>query len=135
QGLAHLLRQRRGGIHMATPVEQVMSRGPIICRGDESVARAAEQMRDHDVGNVLVQENGGYGIVTDRDIVVRALADHRDPESTPVSSIATHDLCTMKCGSTVEEAVRLMRDYSVRRVVVVDDDVPIGIVSLGDLAM
>jgi CBS domain-containing protein len=97
---------------------------------------AAREMRDGDVGALIVVDGGSVaGIVTDRDIVVRAIADGRDPGSTRVTDVATMSPVTLTVDQTVEDAIRVMREQDVRRIPVVQDGRPAGIVSLGDLAI
>ncbi|MEA2246382.1 MAG: hypothetical protein QOH46_911, partial [Solirubrobacteraceae bacterium] len=89
-----------------------------------------------DVGSLIVVENGSVaGIVTDRDIVVRAVADGRDPSSARVSEVATMNPTTLTVDHTVEDAIRIMREQDIRRIPVVQDGRPAAIVSLGDLAI
>lgn len=120
---------------MVTLLRQVMTRDPIILRAKDTVRAAAQCMRDSDIGTVLVQEDGSYGIVTDRDIVLRCIAEDRDPASTRLGDIATHELCMVEADTLIDDAVMLMRDRSVRRLVIVEGTQVIGVVSLGDLAM
>jgi CBS domain-containing protein len=97
---------------------------------------AAREMRDGDVGALIVVDGGSVaGIVTDRDIVVRAIADGRDPGATRVADVCTDALVTLNPQDTVETAIRRMREHDVRRLPVVQGDRPVGIVSLGDLAV
>ena len=92
-------------------------------------------MRDSDVGSVVEMAHGNViGIVTDRDIVVRAVAEGRDAKGATLGDIATDRVITMGPDDPVELAARLMREHAVRRIVVVDDDVPVGVVSMGDMA-
>ena len=93
-------------------------------------------MRDQAIGDVIVLKDGAIcGIVTDRDITVRAVAEGRDPKSTPVGDICTEGLATVTPDASVAEAVELMRSKAVRRLPVVEGGKPIGIVSIGDLAV
>jgi CBS domain-containing protein len=79
--------------------------------------------------------SGIAGLVTDRDIVVRAVAEQRDPASTTIGEILTEDLITVRPDDTVQSAALLMRDHAVRRVLVCEDDKSlVGIVTIGDLA-
>jgi CBS domain-containing protein len=75
------------------------------------------------------------GIVTDRDIVVRAIADDRSPGETTLGDLATGDVTSLSPEDSVEDAIRIMRDRAVRRIPVVENDRPVGIVSIGDLAV
>jgi CBS domain-containing protein len=120
---------------MTQTVEQVMSPTPTVVDARSPIREAAQRMRDEDIGDVLVRKNGGLcGIVTDRDIVVRALAEGRDPDSTSVGDICSQELVAVEPDQPVDEALRIMRDRAVRRLPVIRDGEPVGVVSLGDLA-
>jgi CBS domain-containing protein len=113
-----------------------MTHDPRTVEPSATLTEVARIMRDEDIGAVVVVENGAAaGLVTDRDIVVRGIAAGRDPNSTPVGEVATRDLRTLTPDQNVEDAIRLMREWDVRRVVVVQDGRPVGIVSIGDLAI
>jgi CBS domain-containing protein len=113
-----------------------MTHDPRTVEPSATLTEVARIMRDDDIGAVVLVENGAAaGLVTDRDIVVRAVADGRDPNSTSVAEVASRDLRTLTPDQNVEDAIALMRDWDVRRVVVVQDGRPVGIVSLGDLAI
>jgi CBS domain-containing protein len=102
-----------------------------------SLQDAAQLMRKNDIGNVIVLENDRlFGILTDRDIVVRGLAEKSDPGTVPVGEICSRDLTTIEPTASVEQAERLMREKALRRLPVVDEsgDV-VGIVSIGDVAV
>jgi CBS domain-containing protein len=93
-------------------------------------------MREADSGAILVTEEGRLrGLVTDRDIVVRAIADGRDPAQVQVREICSSDLQALAPEDDVERAVQVMRERHVRRIPIVEDDHPVGIVSIGDLAL
>jgi len=98
---------------------------------------AARRMKDLNVGFLPVQEGTSLiGVVTDRDIVIRALAENRAPESTQVKDIISSDIVYCFEDDSVEDAVRLMEDNQVRRLIVCRSDrTPVGIVSLGDIAV
>jgi CBS domain-containing protein len=114
-----------------------MTPNPQTVAADATLADAAREMKQDDVGAVLVRDNGSVsGILTDRDIVVRAIAEGRDPSSTKVSDVASRDVKTLTPDSSVEEAIKIVREQNVRRIPVVDDNGnPKGIVSIGDLAI
>jgi CBS domain-containing protein len=118
-------------------VRDVMTPDPIVLDASASVRDAARAMRTRDVGDVLVRSAGKLcGIVTDRDIVVRAIAeDAGDPASTPIGDICTEDVECLGPDDDADDAVRLMRDRAIRRVPVVENGQPVGIVSIGDLAV
>lgn len=121
---------------MARSVNEVMTHDPRTVDGGDTLVEAARVMREADVGPVLVLDEGRVaGILTDRDIVVRAIADGRDPQSTPVREACSADPVTLNPDQDVDGAVRLMREHDVRRVPVVQDGRPVGILSLGDLAV
>jgi CBS domain-containing protein len=120
---------------MAQSIREVMTQDPITVEADTTIAQAARKMREGDTGAILVVENGSLaGIVTDRDIVVRAIADGRDPE-TSIADVCSRDVRTLTPDSSVEDAIEIMRTDDVRRIPVVQDGRPAGIVSIGDLAI
>jgi CBS domain-containing protein len=121
---------------MAQSIREVMTKDPVTLAPDAPIAEAARAMRDNDTGAILVSEGDQVrGLVTDRDIAVRAVADGRDPERTSVGEIATTDLRTVDADASVEDAIEVVRGSDVRRVPVVEDGKPVGIVSIGDLAI
>jgi CBS domain-containing protein len=121
---------------MAQSIREVMTADPRTVDANATVADAAREMRDGDVGAVIVTENGAVaGIVTDRDIAIRAVSEGRDPATTRVAEIASMNVVTLTVDQSVEDAIRIMRERDVRRVPVVQDGRPAGIVSLGDLAI
>lgn len=116
-------------------VREVMTPNPIILNRDATAQEAAQQMRDAGVGDVLVQEDGSLlGIVTDRDIVVRVVADGKSAEQTHLGECCSDQLHTLSPDTDAEEAVQTMREFAVRRVPVVENGQAVGIVSIGDLA-
>jgi CBS domain-containing protein len=121
---------------MGRTVEEVMTKNPRTVNVDGTVLEAAQLMRDNDIGDVIVVEDGEVtGIVTDRDIVVRAVAEGRDAESTTVGEIATTGVEAIEPDASVDDALRMMREHDIRRLPVVKNGRPVGIVSLGDLAV
>lgn len=122
---------------MSKQVGELMSKPPIKLQSSAPIAEAARQMRTANVGAVVVEDGGRTcGIVTDRDITVRAIAAGRDPSSTPLGEICSKDLTTLSPEDDVDRAIEVMRDKAIRRVLVVDSQQKaVGIVSLGDLAM
>ena len=113
----------------------IMTTDVVALSADASLQSAGTAMRDNDVGSVVVTQNAGVaGIVTDRDIVVRAVADGRDVTATSLSAVCTDKVVTVGPDEPVEVAVQLMREHAVRRVVVADGDRPVGVISMGDLA-
>jgi CBS domain-containing protein len=121
---------------MARTVEEIMTRDPRTIDASGTVLDAARLMRDNDIGDVIVVDGDQVtGIVTDRDIVVRVVAEGRDPGSTPVSEACTSGVEAIEPGASVDDALRLMRENDIRRLPVVEGGRPVGIVSLGDLAV
>jgi CBS domain-containing protein len=121
---------------MGQSIRDVMTTSPHTVRPDSTLQDAAREMKSDDIGAVLVEDNGSVaGILTDRDIVVRAIAEGRDPSSTKVSEVATTDVKTLTPDSTVEDAIKIVREQHVRRIPVVEGGKPAGIVSIGDLAV
>lgn len=119
-----------------TTVRDVMTSEPLTLDAADTLVAAARQMRDADVGDVIVTEGGAVrGIVTDRDITVRAVAEELDPSAATLAQIVTSDLVTVGPDDDVQVAADLMRTYAVRRLPVVDDGQLVGVVSLGDLAV
>jgi CBS domain-containing protein len=120
---------------MATIVRDVMMTNLQSVDAGASIRQAAAVMRDNDIGDVLVVEDGNLrGIVTDRDIVVRALADGRQPDATPVGDVCSPELTVVDAQAEVGEAADIMGRQAVRRLPVVENNEVVGIVSLGDLA-
>ena len=121
---------------MAQHIRELMTPNPVSMPGTASVHEAARAMRDADIGDVIVIEHHQVcGIITDRDIAVRVVAEAKDPTTTALADICSHSLLTVKSTDSVEHAVRLMRTHTVRRLPVVEEGKAVGIVSLGDLAV
>lgn|SRR5688500_10304650 len=121
---------------MARTVEEIMTRDPQTVSADDPVVEAARIMRDRDIGDVIVLQNGDVGgIVTDRDIAIRGVADGRDPQSTSVSEVCTTGIEAIEPSASVDDALRKMRDADIRRLPVVEGGRAVGIISLGDLAV
>ena len=121
---------------MARLIREVMSTEPICLTSNTGLLDVARQMLEYDIGDVLITENERIiGVVTDRDIVIRALAAGRDPASTTAGEIASRELITLRPDDQLDRAVELMREHAVRRLPVCQDGRPIGMVSIGDLAI
>lgn len=120
---------------MGNTVRDVMTKDPVALSSDSSVTEAAKAMKDFRIGSVVVMEKDKpYGIVTDRDITVRAVATGSDPAKTTLAEICSHDLAAVRPDQSVEDAIQVMKSHDVKRVVVMTDSKLEGIVSLGDLA-
>jgi CBS domain-containing protein len=120
---------------MGNTVRDVMTKDPVALSSDSSVTEAAKAMKDFRIGSVVVMDKDKpYGIVTDRDITVRAVATGSDPAKTTLAEICSHDLAAVRPDQSVEDAIQVMKSHDVKRVVVMTDSKLEGIVSLGDLA-
>jgi CBS domain-containing protein len=118
-------------------VADVMTRKVVCLPADTTIDEAAQTMRDGGIGDVVVTVGPTLsGLVTDRDIVVRAIAERLPPEATTIGEIATRELVMVQESATVDEAVRAMRERAVRRLLVCDADRQlVGIISLSDVAL
>jgi CBS domain-containing protein len=121
---------------MGRTVEEIMTRDPRTVNADDPVIDAARIMRDSDIGDAVVMEGGQVtGIVTDRDIVVRGVAEGIDAQSASVSDVCTTGVETIEPDASVDEALSRMREKDIRRLPVAKHGRPVGIISLGDLAV
>jgi CBS domain-containing protein len=121
---------------MAQTVRDVMTKNPRAVDPSTTIADAARSMRDEDVGPLpIVEDNRLVGMLTDRDIVVRAIAEGRDANATTVGEIASRDLVTIDPDQSLDEAARLMARHQVRRLPIVEEDGRlVGIVAQADIA-
>jgi CBS domain-containing protein len=116
-------------------VRDVMTPGVVAVRPDASVVEAAQLMRTQNIGDVVVADGQKVvGLLTDRDIAVRAVAYGTDPQTVSARTVCTPDPLVVAPDDPVSAAVALMRRHAVRRLPVVEDGMPVGMVSLGDLA-
>jgi CBS domain-containing protein len=119
-------------------VQDVMTADPIVMPASASILAAAQKMRSASIGDVLVLDDDGgkiLGIVTDRDMVVRGIAEGLDPRANTLDQICSRTLTTVSPDDSIETAERLMREKAIRRLPVVKRGRPVGIVSIGDLAI
>lgn len=120
---------------MARTVRDVMTKNPVAMALGTSVVDAARAMSDMRIGAVVVMDGSRpCGIVTDRDITVRAVATGSDPEHTTLADICTRDIAAVKPDQSLDDAVQMMKAHDVKRVLVMSESRLEGIVSLGDLA-
>jgi CBS domain-containing protein len=121
---------------MAKSVRDVMTPGVRTVSASQSLADAAEVMRGEDVGSVPVVEEGRLaGIVTDRDIVTRAVAERRDPQTVAVNEVASRELVTVAPDGDLDEALALMARHQVRRLPVVEEGRLVGMLAQADVAL
>ena len=121
--------------HTAEYVRDVMTPGVTAVRPDSSLVEAAQLMRTQNIGDVVVADGQEVvGLLTDRDIAVRAVAAGTDPQTVSARTVCTPDPLVVAPDDPVSAAVALMRRHAVRRLPVVEDGMPVGMVTLGDLA-
>lgn len=120
---------------MTLRVRDVMTKDPITMMADDSVMEAARVMRDRHIGDVVVQADGEIcGILTDRDVVVRTVAEEKNPHDVKLGDVCSRELVTVSPEEDWNRAVWLMKTRAIRRLPVVQDGKAIGILSIGDLA-
>ena len=119
-----------------TTAREIMTEGADCARADETLADAARKMRDLGVGALPIcgADDRLQGVVTDRDIVVRCVAEGGDPSSMPVSDLAEGKPVTIGADDPVDEALRTMIEHGVRRLPVIDGERLVGMVSQADVA-
>ena len=116
----------------------IMTGGIETIAPQATLAEAAKKMASQDIGSlpVCAERRRVVGIITDRDITVRAVARGMDPNSTRVEEVMTREVLSCSSDAEVDEACELMEKRQVRRLLVTgQDDMPVGIVSLGDIAL
>lgn len=121
---------------MATKIREIMTGSPTSVSPELDIVTVARAMRDEDIGAVLVADGDDLlGLVTDRDLVVRGLAAGGDPAKAKIGGIASSATATVGPDDSLDKAAQIMRERSVRRLPVLEDGRPVGIVSIGDLAI
>ena len=118
---------------------EVMTRDPICCLSTDTASKAAQLMRVVDVGSIPVVEDEQtlklVGIVTDRDLAIRVVADGRSANLTRVADVMSHEIITCRASDDLQKAVDAMSLHQLRRIPVIDDDHRIvGIISQADIA-
>lgn len=117
-------------------VREVMTADVITASPDTTLEEVSTMMKTNDTGAIpVVDEEELVGIITDRDIVVRCVAEGKDPAETTAEDIITNDLETVNPDTDVEEALEIMGRNQVRRLPVVEDGTLVGMISIGDLAV
>jgi CBS domain-containing protein len=121
---------------MGTKVADVMTQRPRAVTPQTPLNEVAEVMETEDVGAVPVVEGDRLvGIVTDRDIVVRAIAKGKDPRGMPASEVSSRELLTVSPDDDLSDALKVMAQYQVRRLAVTEDERLVGVVSQADVAL
>jgi CBS domain-containing protein len=132
QGAASMVGRRE----MSTRARDIMT-GSVECIGEnETLEQAARKMKDLDVGSLPIcgEDNRLKGMITDRDIVVKCLADGGDPRTATAGQYAQGKPVTIGADDTIEEAIRTMQDHQVRRLPVIDGHDLVGVISQADIA-
>ena len=120
-----------------TTARDLMTADPAFCDQDATVEEAARQMADENIGALPVCSTEGRltGVVTDRDLAVRIVAEGRDPATTKVADLLSGtEVVTIGADDSAEEAIRTMKDHAVRRLPVIDGTQLVGMVSQADIA-
>jgi CBS domain-containing protein len=117
-----------------------MTKDPVCCLSTETVHFAAQVMKEQDIGVVLVVENVSekhlVGVITDRDLVMKVLADERDPRDVSVGEVMSREIVGCSPDDDCQEALRLMEEHRIRRIPAVDrSGRVVGIISQGDVAL
>jgi CBS domain-containing protein len=121
---------------MGKRVKDAMTSEVKTATPSQSLTDAAKLMKQEDVGSVPVVDGDRLvGLLTDRDIVVRGIADGSDPNAVQVGAIASRDVVTVRPDDDLDEALRLMAQHQVRRLPVVDDGHLVGVVATADVAV
>ena len=118
---------------------EVMTKNPVCCLPNDSVAKAAELMKSENIGSIPVIENKQsqklVGIVTDRDLALKIVAERRDPKTTKVEAVMTHKVVTCRADDDLQKALVAMAKHQLRRIPVLDNDNKIlGIIAQADVA-
>jgi CBS domain-containing protein len=121
---------------MGKTITQAMTSNPCAIDVDKSVVYAAKMMKDEDVGLApIVEGDRLVGMLTDRDIAIRVVAEGRDPDTTTVGEVASRELVTVDPQQDLAEALRLMAQHQVRRLPVVEEDGRlVGVLAQADVA-
>ncbi len=117
-------------------VRECMSLDICSCMPSDATSDVARKMNEYHVGSLPVcdENKNVVGIVTDRDITLRCVANGKDAKSTPISEIMTTSVCCCGCETDVQDATKLMSDMQVRRIPVLENNRVVGMLTLGDLA-
>jgi len=121
-------------------VREVMTPNPVVCKPEDSAQKVAAMMREHNVGSVPVvvdqQSRTLLGVITDRDIAIKIVADGLDPKKTAIDKHITLNPVTCRDGENVEKCEKAMQEHQIRRILIVDNENKvIGIVAQADLAL
>ncbi|MGI6685322.1 MAG: CBS domain-containing protein [Bacillota bacterium] len=117
-------------------VREIMTEDVITVSQDTGIQNVARLMKENDIGTVLVVEDRNVlGLITDRDIVIRAIAEGKNPTSTRARDVMSTDIILVTPDTDAHEAAEIMAEHQIKRLPVVENDKLMGIVALGDLAI
>jgi CBS domain-containing protein len=121
---------------MAVTAREIMTADPVCVRSSDSVLDAAMRMAELDIGSLPIcgEDNKLKGLITDRDIVVKVIAEAKDPRAVHVGELAQGEAITVGADDSAEEILATMRQHQVRRLLVTDGHDLVGIVALADVA-
>jgi CBS domain-containing protein len=121
---------------MGQSIKDVMTSNPCTIDADKSIAYAAKMMREEDVGVAPIMEGDKLiGMLTDRDIAIRVVAEGRNPDQVKVADVASKQVVTIDPQQDLDEALRIMAKHQVRRLAVVEEDGKlVGVVAQADIA-
>ena len=122
-----------------TTCGDVMTRNLVVAQPDDSVAKVAQQMKEWDVGPIPIVEDTVakklLGVVTDRDLAMKVVAEGKDPNTTKVREVMTEDIVTCGENDDIQETMEAMSQHQLRRILVVDgDNNLVGIIAQADIA-
>jgi CBS domain-containing protein len=121
---------------MAKSIRDTMTVDPRSITPNDQIVEAARLMRDENVGSLPVSDEGRLvGMLTDRDIAVRVVAEGKSPESTTVGEVFSRNPVAARPDQDLDEALQLMAQHQVRRLPVVEDDRLVGILAQADVAL
>ncbi|MFQ6124486.1 MAG: cyclic nucleotide-binding/CBS domain-containing protein [Candidatus Heimdallarchaeota archaeon] len=122
-------------IHADLPVSDVMSRDLIMIRFDASIGKAARLMTQHQIGTLIVVDEEGriFGVLTERDLLTRGILQNRDLKTYPVGRVASKPVVSVTRDTSTYQAMMLMNTKKIRRLVVVENGIPVGILTVSDV--
>jgi CBS domain-containing protein len=129
----------KGDLNIMTTSSDVMTKNPVCAQPDDTVASVAKLMKERDIGPVPIVEDKIskklLGIVTDRDLAIKVVAEGRDPKTTTVKEVMTKDVVTCHENDEIESTLEAMSKHQLRRILVVDaDNMLVGIIAQADIA-
>ncbi len=116
-------------------MEEFMSKPVIVGKLEDSIWMVAEKMKQHDIGFLpIAKENKIVGVVTDRDLVIKAIANHADMNS-PIENYITHHIISIEQTASIEELLKQMSQHQVKRILVTQKKKVVGIIAISDLLL